>query len=217
MSNADSPVVWKVIRGLNGTPDTNLLYEVMSHDGRTITNIKSKANIFINHYATVSKLDITKKNCNLNRLLEKRVNTPSVDNESCTSIKMSELLSAIQKMKRKGASGPDNIPPTFLKSLGSLALQKLLSIFNASFHLADYPWVWRVAVIIPLLKATKSPNDLASFLPISLTSCVIKLLEHIIADQHYYIAESSTTSVPFQLVFTKVEAVRNKYFKLSKL
>ena len=43
---------------------------------------------------------------------------------------MSERLSAFQKMKRKGAAGPDNIPPTFLKSLGPLALQELLSIFN---------------------------------------------------------------------------------------
>ena len=50
---------------------------------------------------------------------------------------MFELLSAVQKMKSKGAAGPDNIPPTFLKSLSLLALQELLSIFNASFHLAD--------------------------------------------------------------------------------
>ena len=36
---------------------------------------------------------------------------------------MGELLSGIKKKKHKGAAGPDNIPPSFLKSLGPLALQ----------------------------------------------------------------------------------------------
>ena len=61
---------------------------------------------------------------------------------------MSELQSAVKKMKGKGAGGPDNIPPSFLKSLGPLALLELLSIFNSSFSLAHCPQIWRVATII---------------------------------------------------------------------
>ena len=37
---------------------------------------------------------------------------------------MGELVSAIKKKKGKGAAGPDNIPPLFLKSLGPLAVQE---------------------------------------------------------------------------------------------
>ena len=44
MSNSDDPNMWKVIQGLNGTPDANSPNEAMSHNGRTITDIKSKAN-----------------------------------------------------------------------------------------------------------------------------------------------------------------------------
>ena len=76
---------------------------------------------------------------------------------------MSELLSTIKKMKCKGAAGPDNIPSSFLKSLGPLALQESLSIFNSSFSLAHCPCIWRVATIILLLKAGKSPSEVASF------------------------------------------------------
>ena len=104
---------------------------------------------------------------------------------------MSELQSAIKKMKGKGAAGPDNIPPSFFKSLSPLALQELLSIFNSSSSLAHCPRILRVATIIPLLKATKSPCEVASFRPVSLTSCVVKLLECIIADCLYYIAETN--------------------------
>ena len=46
-----------------------------------------------------------------------------------------------------------------------------------------------VATIMPLLKAGKSPTEITSFCPISLMSCVIKLLEHILADCLYYITE----------------------------
>ena len=147
---------------------------------------------------------------------KKRLNVPSVDNESCPSINMLKLLSAIQKMKRKGAAGPDNIPPTFLKSLGPLALQELLSIFNASFHLADCPRIWRVAFIIPLLKAGKSPSDVASFRPISLTSCVVKLLERIIVYRLHYIAESNNLFSRFPAGFRKGRSCEDYVLRIVK-
>ena len=135
----------------------------MSYNDHTTTNTKSKANVFVNHYARVSELHMTKEDHDLNRLLEKRFNTPSVDHESCCSINMLELMSAIQKLKRKGAASPYDIPPSFLKPLGPLPLQELLSIFNASFHHADCLQIRGVAIIIPLLKAEKSPSDFAPF------------------------------------------------------
>ena len=96
-----------------------------------------------------------------------------------------------------------NILPSFLKSLGSLALQELLSIFNSSFSLDHCPCIWRVATIILLLKAGKSPSEVASFCPISLTSCFLKLLESIFADRLYYIAETNNLFSLFQVGFHK--------------
>ena len=96
----------------------------MSHNGRTITDIKSKANVFINHYARVSKLNMSQFDCDTNRQFKKPIKVWSVDGERCAPLLMSELQSAIKKMKGKGAAGPENIPPSFLKSLGPLALQE---------------------------------------------------------------------------------------------
>ena len=130
MSNSDGPNMWKVIQGLNGTSDANSPNEAMSHKGWTITDIKLKASIFINHYARVSKLNMSQSNHDINCQFKKCLHTPSVDNESCAPLLMGELQFAIKRMKGKVAAGPDNIPPSFLKSLGPLALQELLSIFN---------------------------------------------------------------------------------------
>ena len=63
--------------------------------------------------------------------------------------------------------------------------------------------IWRVAIIIPLLKPRTLPSDVASFWPISLTSCVVKLLERIIADWLYYIAESNNLFSHFQAGFCR--------------
>ena len=71
---------------------------------------------------------MSQNDCAINRQFKKHLNAPSVSNESCAPLKMGDILSVIKKMKGKGAPGPDNIPPSFLKSLGALAIQELLSI-----------------------------------------------------------------------------------------
>ena len=99
----------------------------------------------------------------------------------------------------KGAANLDNIPPSFFKSLGPLALQELLSIFNSSFPsctLSTFRITYHVAIIIPLLKAGKSPTEVASFHLIDLTSCVVKLLEYILPYRLYYIAETKKSVQP---------------------
>ena len=148
MSNSDGHNMSKVIQGLKGTPDANSLNEAMSHNGRSIADIKSKANDYTNHYARVSKPNMSQSDRDTNRQFKKSVKVPSADDESCTPLLMSELQSAIKKMEGKGAAGPDNIPPSFLKSLDLLTFQELLSIFNSSFSLAHCPRIWRVATII---------------------------------------------------------------------
>ena len=86
-------------------------------------------------------------------------------------------MTAIRKMKRKGAAGDDDIPPSFLKELGPKAINELLEMCNFSFTNADIPQVWRHGLIIPLLKRAKPASEVESYRPISLTSCIVKLLE----------------------------------------
>ena len=168
MTNTNNRDMWKVIKGLNGTPEANSPNEAMSHHGLVITDAKAKANIFVNHYARVSNLPVSAVDRKLNRELKKRLDAPSTDDESCSKFTIRELTSAINKIKCKGAAGPDNVPLTFLKALGPIALQELLAIFNESFRHAGCPRIWCVAVIIPILKAGKPASEVASYRPISL-------------------------------------------------
>ena len=99
---------------------------------------------------------------------------------------MEELLSDIKKMKSKGVAGPGNISQSFVNLFSPLVLQELLCIFNSPFSFGQCPQIWKVSNIILLLKAGKCPSEVASFRPISLISCVVKLLERILTGRLYY-------------------------------
>ena len=106
-------------------------------------------------------------------------------------------------MNKKGASGEDDIPATFLAALGTKVKIVLLVILNFSFNTGQIPQSWRNAVIIPLLKAMKPASQLASYRPIALTSCVLKLFERMIAGRIATMAENNRWFHRYQAGFRK--------------
>jgi ribonuclease HI/exonuclease III len=191
ISDADSTKIWRVINSLNGTPCANSPNEVMVVGEERFTDDKKKADQFVKHYAKVSSLDFTEEEKkSVNNKIKVILNDPENKHHTVQYFTPRELSRAIKKMKIKGAPGPDDIPPSFLKNLGPKAFSFLLNIFNISIDQAVCPQLWRDAIIIPLLKAGKPASKLDSYRPISLTSCVVKCMERMIADRLYYLAES---------------------------
>ena len=92
-------------------------------------------------------------------------------------------------------------------------LQTLLDIFNSSFHLADCPQIWKNAIIIPLLKSGK-PRELKSFRPISLTSCVVKLLERMLADRLIHLAEVNNCLNNYQAGFRRGRSCEDQILRM---
>ncbi len=80
-------------------------------------------------------------------------------------------------MRAKSATGPDDIPPTFLKTLGPRARQELLDIFHLSFSTGKSPQIWKITIFLALKKAGKPPGCISSCRPVSLTSCVANTLK----------------------------------------
>ena len=191
ISEKDYSKVFSVIRSLNGCPDTNNPNEALVHNGKSITSDIRKADVFMQHYASVGRHKFDKEERSLNREVKKILCQTPGDEGAESSFSMSELNKALKKMNKKSAPGSDDIPPSFLVALGPKAKQVLLDIFNLSFNNADVPQLWRNAIIIPLLKAGKPASQLASFRPISLTSCVVKLFERMMVDRLVTLAENN--------------------------
>ena len=186
----DAAKVWSLIRNLSGNPDSPAPNEALLHNDKVITSPHKKADLFMNHYAKVSSLKMSNSDRKKKKELMKQIKRNGPEEEICRDFEMRELQKAIKLMKGKGAAGPDDIPPTFLKNLGDIALTELLGIMNQSFQTGVVPKIWRHAIIIPILKNGKSASKMESYRPISLTSVVVKTLERLIMNRLYYEAET---------------------------
>ena len=190
----------------------------MVHGKSRLISNRAKANVFSSHYASVSRLHFNKEERTTNRLAKQMLGSCGADdNESCSPLTMPELKKAIQRMRGKGAPGPDDIPPSFIKALGPTALTVLLNLFNDSFNGATIPQVWRNATIIPLLKKGKPPSALSSYRPVSLTSCLVKTLERVIAERLYFYVESKKLLSDRQAGFRTLRSCEDQILKMTQL
>ena len=102
----------------------------------------------------------------------------------------------------------------FLQELAPKALTELLEIFNDSSLHADIPQFWRHGIIIPILKAGKPASDVDSYRPISLTSCMVKLLERMISNRLNTMAENRIWLVNEQAGFRRGLSCEDQIIKL---
>ena len=109
-------------------------------------------------------------------------------------ISYEELNSALAKLKLKKSPGPDCITNEMIISLGKPALYKLLEIYNKSWEEGSLLQSWREATMIPIHKPGKAKTETTSYRPISMTSCMVKLLERIINTRLKWFLETEKTT-----------------------
>ncbi|XP_064461762.1 uncharacterized protein LOC135371719 [Ornithodoros turicata] len=97
-----------------------------------------------------------------------------------SDITIQELEAAIHLSTKRSAPGPDGVSYKAIVSLGPTSRTLLLNLINDSWRRGFVPPSWKTSQVVPVLKPGKSPRELTSFRPISLTSCVCKIMERII-------------------------------------
>ena len=70
-----------------------------------------------------------------------------------------------------------------LKQLPHETKIELLKLINVSWERGEVPPAWKLATIIPIKKPLKDKLDPQSYRPISLTSCICKTMETMIANR----------------------------------
>jgi len=111
---------------------------------------------------------------------------------------LQELEEIIFAAKEGSTPGSDLINYSLLKLLPTIAVQKLLVIFNRILGEFTFPAKWRECDIILLPK----PNKL-DFRPIALSSCVLKFLEKMIKFRLERFVELDLLFPPAQFGFRK--------------
>ena len=99
------------------------------------------------------------------------------------------------------AAGPDGLHPQLLKMLPVEALVVVRDLFECNFRAGVVPQVWRLGVVVPLLKVGKDPSSMGSYGPVCLTSCMGKWLERVLGSRIRWRLESAGWLSVFQAGF----------------
>ena len=155
---------------------------VLEKNNRVLTK-KQAANHLAKQFSQVSNISV----CNQRRQKlrqeiteRKRITQQHTDEIMTCPFVMEELEGALKGMQNGRSPGPDNITNDMLAHLGMQAKKKLLGLFNTSWKTGLIPSIWKKAILIPILKAGKPRNKGNSYRPISLTSCMCKLMERMV-------------------------------------
>ena len=196
----DDTKLWRLTRQLNdeGTRQS----KITLLQGETMVYGKQAADMFANTYKEASDITVLPYQQAEVRKEQRNIKEP-VDSPDLmdSTISMEELNYAIKKLKRRKSPGPDGITNEMLIYAGKPALYKLLEIFNKTWQEGSLPQSWREATMIPIHEKGKSKTEATSYRPISLTSCVVKLLERIINARLKWFLESEQLLAPQQAGF----------------
>ena len=96
-----------------------------------------------------------------------------------TSCRRKSLAKQLSLSKTNKASGPDAIPPWFLKEHAAEIAPILVNIFQDSIESGTAPRRGKSANVCGVFKKGKK-SDSSNYRPISLTCIAFKILEHIV-------------------------------------
>ena len=120
------------------------------------------------------------------------------------------------KQLRNSSTGPDNIHNRCLKNYTKSLIQHLTNLFNSILNMGYIPNGWKKANIILLLKPNKDKQHPASYRPISLLSCLGKLLEKIIKQRLMIILERRNILPEHQAGFRPRKSTLNNIIRLTR-
>ena len=126
-----------------------------------------------------------------------------------------EVLKAIRKCKIK-APGADGISNAELKELPTAAIVTLACLFTACLRTGHFPQIWKHAVVKYIPKAGKDHSKIKGHRPISLLSCLGKLLETMFKKRLLDFAETSGYLGHGQAAYRKHRGTADHLLRLSE-
>ncbi|KAG5880510.1 hypothetical protein JTB14_010102 [Gonioctena quinquepunctata] len=192
--------IWRKIRVIAGknTMDSPVS---LNYDNRVISDPVEICEAFANHFAQNSCSDIYEEDfMNVKTYEERNIlnfNTPHILHYNLP-FSVNELDFALENYS-EAAAGHDNILYSMIIHLPINEKLKLLELYNKIWDSGTYPKVWKIAIIIPILKPTKSPMDPNNYRLISLTSCLGKVFEKMVNLRFSWWIESNNLISQFQV------------------
>ena len=181
--------------------DTKSSPVMIQRDQETLTG-KSAANCFIDSYKQVSNIMTpnNRKQQVHDEMKNHQTDQDSPEYMNC-QFNTKEFEEAPKTLKDKKSPGPDKITNEMLEHPVTKAKCKLLGIFNNSWKTGRVPQSLRESDMVPIHKKGKDRANTDSYRPISLSSCVGKLMERMINTRLVWHLEKNNIITPEQAGF----------------
>lgn len=115
-------------------------------------------------------------------------------------IEVQEVFDIISILPVNKAIGPDNISHRMLKYTKFSISKPLCMLFNKSLVENSFPNYWKIAHVLPLFKKD-DPSVASNYRPVSLLSCVSKIMERIIFKHVYNFFHENNLFYKYQAGF----------------
>ena len=196
--------VWKMIKKLKGT-ESDSLSHVLRPDGSRAESEEAIANALAEKLAHNSSS--ARHTPEFLRAKQRAETTqPNFTSHNAehynTTFTLEELMACLSDTGAS-APGPDEISYEILKHLPGQSLGVLLNIYNKIWTTQAFPDSWSLATVIPIPKPGKDHTDPNNYRPISLTSCLCKLMEKMVNKRLMWFLEHSDSLSDLQCGFRK--------------
>ena len=111
-----------------------------------------------------------------------------------------DIIDIISVLPVNKAIGPDSISHKMLKATIHTVSIPLCVLFNRSLKDHSFPRQWKIANVLPLFKKG-DPSELSNYRPVSLLSCVGKIMERVIFKYVYNYFHSNGLFYKYQAGF----------------
>ena len=213
--------IWRNIRTFTGYKTTHKIHCIskINNHSTIITDQKEIAEEFATHWSKQSEdtnfhqkfqSEKSKVTETINQYFQN--NTSDTLNEKITEI---ELNQALETLTGK-TPGFDRINYGMLKNLPQEMKNRILQLFNLIFN--NYlPQTYKNSTVIPILKQNKDKSQTNSYHPISLNSCLSKVLDKIIANRLWQFISDNKLLHSHQLGFRKGKSVADTLIIIDHL
>jgi hypothetical protein len=179
-----STSVWAVVRKYHNKRTKQVYSSDIKYRNRNASTDQEKADLFAAYFenevfaSRTDRLPFHRQVTEKVEQIKNQINKTSMRKKP--PLITSKEVKSILKQLPNSSPGPDNIHNRCLKNYTTLLVHNLVNLFNAIITAGHIPMIWKNANIILLLKPKKDKNQPSSYRPISLLSCIGKLLEKII-------------------------------------
>ena len=209
--------VWKKIKKLSNkfqcapTP-------ILENNNELVDDKKTVAEIFAEHFVEISNTSATNIPFSRHKIAIENIQMNMTDNNNedyNEPFQWKEFTSAL-KQSKESSPGSDEITYSMIKKSHPTMQQRILYLYNMIFRDHTFPTQWRISVVLPFKKPGKNAHIRDNYRPISLSSCLCKVMGKMINYRLMYHLEKIGKIAPMQSGFQRNRSTTDNLVCLEK-